>query len=76
MALTIHSKESARTAVEPGADVTVLLSYIVTPETRVKILNAYPSGCPIGRFSSCATKNVSIEKPPMRFLFLLRNYNT
>ena len=42
MAHTLRSKESARTAVEPCADVTVLLSYVVTPETRVKILNALP----------------------------------
>ena len=42
MALTLPSKELARTAVEPGAGVTVLLSYVVTPETRAKILNALP----------------------------------
>ena len=42
MALTLPSKESTRTAVEPGAGITVLLSYVVTPETKVKILNALP----------------------------------
>ena len=46
MALTLPSNESVRTAVEAGTSVTVLSSYVVTPATRVKTLNALPFRLP------------------------------